>query len=320
MVLNLVNTGGVLYFLAALEYRKSTNPKFEVRLTRSEKLEEKDFGGYLILGLELKDGRHYSDYFSETHYHFTLPYLLTEKAPIYSNGLAAITSISNDTYVYQHEIGHAIHDLLGITARGVQFSLMADNVFMRNTFFPILDRAEKYLMLMVAKIKLSIDRKIESGKCLNALDYFTEGLEIAKEPYKEDRLPSDTKEFDRMGITEIEKMLGTESVQQALREKNIDDNFLRQFIMLSIKWIAFSNNRTTFEELFQIGGTISANENIIVDANSDLDLLTDRNFPIRWLHACGDNTTELSQATPTIDCAPEKKYVGALFYLHGLKI
>lgn len=309
----------IVSFLAALEYRKSINPKFEVRLTRSEKFEEKDFGDYLILGLELKDGKHYSDSISETHCHFTLPYLLTEKTAIYPNGLAITTSISNDTYIYSHEIGHAIHDLLGIKASRLQFSLMADNVFMRNTFFPILDRAEKYLMLMVTKIKLSIDRKIESGKCLNALDYFTEGLEIAKEPYKEDRLPSDAKEFDRMGITEIEKMLGTEAVQNALKEKNIDDNFLRQFVMLSIKWGAFSDSWTTPEELFQIEGAISANEHIMIDTNSDLDLLKERNLPIRWMHACGD-TTEISQEIPVIDFAPEKKYVEALFYLHGLKI
>lgn len=310
----------IVSFLASLEYRKSINPKFTIYLSRSEKFEEKDYGDYLILGLELKDGRHYSDYVSKTHCDFTLPYLLTKKTPIYSNGLAAISSISDDTYVYLHEIGHAIHDLLGITARGIPFSLVSDSIFMRNTFFPFMYRAENLMPLLIAEIKLSIDQKIESGECSDALDYFTKCLEMIKTPYKEDILPSDAEEFDRMGITEIEKMLGTESIQQALKEKSIsvNENFLEQFIMLGIKDVVFYDSWTTPEELFQIEGTVATNSHIIIDTNSDLDLFKDLSLPIRWLHACGD-TAKMSPETPTIDCTPEKKYIEALFYLHGLK-
>lgn len=311
----------IVSFLAALEYRKSINPKFTIYLSRSEKFEERDCGDYLILGLELKDGRHYSDYVSKTHCNFTLPYLLAKETPIYSNGLAAITSISDDTYVYSHEIGHAIHDLLGITARGIPFSLMADNIFMRNTFFPLMCRAENLMPLLISEIKLSIDRKIESRECSDALDYFTKRLEMVKAPYKKDRLPSDAEEFDRMGITEIEKMLGTESIQQVLKEKSIsvNDNFLERFVMLGIKYLVFYDSWTTPEELFQIEGAVATNSYIIIDTNSDLDLFKDLSLPIRWLHACGD-TAKMSPETPTIDCAPEKKYIEALFYLHGLKI
>ena len=144
---------------------------------------------------------------------------------------------------------------------------------------------------------------------------------MIKTPYKEDILPSDAEEFDRMGITEIEKMLGTESIQQALKEKSIsvNENFLEQFIMLGIKDVVFYDSWTTPEELFQIEGTVATNSHIIIDTNSDLDLFKDLSLPIRWLHACGD-TTEISLSTPNIDCAPEKKYIEALFYLHGLKI
>lgn len=57
---------------------------------------------------------------------------------------------------------------------------------------------------------------------------------------------------------------------------------------------------------------------MIIDVNSDLDLLKDQNKFIRWLHVCGD-TTEKPPETP-INFAPEKKYIEVLFYLHELKI
>ena len=88
--------------------------------------------------------------------------------------------------------------------------------------------------------------------------------------------------------------------------------------MLGIKYLVFYDSWTTSEELFQIEGAVATNSYIIIDTNSDLNLFKDLSLPIRWLHACGD-TAKMSPEPPTIDCAPEKKYIEALFYLHGVK-
>lgn len=121
----------------------------------------------------------------------------------------------------------------------------------QNPFFPFMERTENLMPLLIAEIKSSIDKRIASGECSDALDYFTKRLEMIKEPYKEDRLPSEAEEFDRMGIAEIEKILGTESIQQALKEKSKpgNDYFLKRFIMLCTRYVAFFDNWTTAEEL-----------------------------------------------------------------------
>lgn len=303
----------IVSFLAAVEYHKSINSELKVYLIRGEEIGEAYYNNCVYLILEHKNGKHCKDSTPNTCCFFTLPYFATEEKQIFDNGLTKTDAYYNDTECYFHEIGHATRDLLGLNSIGMSFNLITDNLFVRNTFFSVLDvLKESSMPSLISKVRLLINQKIKSGEYATALDYVMKKIKQVKE-YKEDRFPSNTEEW---GIAAIEAKLEAEDVKKALKRNLVDDDFLRQLATLGIKFMAFYN-WDVLDDLFQIEGVMSANNHIIVDRNSDLDLLREQEKPIRWLHIRGDTTK--TDESSTFNFVPERKYIEVLFYLHGLK-
>lgn len=116
-------------FLAVLEWRRKSDPEFEVRFTKGNRVEERLDEHILSLCLELSNGEHYKP----KGYSCTLP-IPCEDA--YPNKLTLIRDAIDDIFVCMHELGHGVHDLLDIhMSSQIPFAWMAENPFIKNLFF-----------------------------------------------------------------------------------------------------------------------------------------------------------------------------------------
>lgn len=198
----------IVSFLAALEYRRTVDPEFQIQFNIFDHIEEKfTEENVLLLRFEYKDGRHYSD-LTRAGARLTLPFDFRENAVDF-----------DDTYVCMHEIGHAIHNLLDVNSRAIPLSVSSENAWMRKTFFPLLDKSEKAMPSFIDRAKETLKQCFSKGKSM--WDYCSKSLQQANEIYRDEAHPCDKDEFRRMGITKIENMLSD--------EKNCDNfkKFLR---------------------------------------------------------------------------------------------
>lgn len=297
--------GRIASFLAALEYRKKINPGFKIRIDIFDKIEVFYGNGNdgLWLRLEYKDGRHYSDLDKETISQLTIPF--------------DVSVNFDDTYVCMHEIGHAVHYLLGIESKRIPLSVSSKNVWMRNTFFSFIDIVEEMMPIFINQLKSSLAKSLSNGECM--WNYFYEELQNAKQFYKNEMQPYDEDEFRRMGIIEVENMLLNEKVAEILKKSdNADDvnqELLREGLRLFAKRRSFSEVWTNAEEMFQIIGIASIGNYIVVDRNADIGAYYDQKKPIRWGHGLFEGTLRKEYKSMLM---PEKKYIESLFFLHGL--
>ncbi|GHU13724.1 hypothetical protein FACS189449_09450 [Alphaproteobacteria bacterium] len=300
-------------FLVALEYRRTLNPAFKVFFSQVEPesdtvhLKETYNRNDLTLEFEDSNGKHYRDKCPDTHVSFTLPELFD--MPLWC-GFAPIRSTMNDTYVLGHEFGHAAHDMLGINAPRTSFNRHIANNFMRNTFFPLIDRVQRdYMGQLVPALKTMIQQGISSRKYKNEADYFAEKLQDIKSIYTKNKLQEDVKEAEISGIAALEK---------AIADKQIDDEFHVNAVKLQMKQKAFSV-WTNPEELFRIAGISFYNGYIFVHRGSDLNLFVECLVPFRTAHIMDDEKLLAEDKTPlsSLDFAPSANYIAGLFYLHG---
>lgn len=304
--------GRVVSFLAALEYRKKINPQFQIQFNIIDKIEERlKNDDLLLLGFEYKDGKHYED-IRINGFRLTVPFNFQEDSDY------------DDTYVCMHEIGHAVHDLLGINSRRIPLSKSSENIWMRNTFFPFLNITEKMMPVFVNQLKGTIQKNILSGEFDSVWDYCDHSLQRIKSIYLDKRQPYDKDEFDRMGITRLENALLDEEIAANLKDsKNADSistDLLKQTVKLGAMNRSFYEVWTNAEEMIQIIGVASAGKYIVIDRNSDLSAFFGRNRHIRWGHTSLPSISELSDKDymMTKMLVPENEYVESLFSLHGL--
>ena len=303
--------GRIVSFLAALEYRKKINPKFKVQFNIINKIEERlKNDDLLLLGFEYKDGKHYKDI--KNGFRLTVPFDLQKNSDY------------DDTYVCMHEIGHAIHDLLGINSRRVPLSKSSENIWMRNTFFPLLSIAEKMMPVFINQVKGTIQKGILGGEVDSVLDYCDHSLQRIKSIYLDESQPYDKDEFNRMGITQLENALldgeTAETLKNSKDANDISTDLLKQTVKLGAMNRSFYDIWTNAEEMIQIIGVASAEKYIVVDRNSDLSAFCERNRSIRWGHKSfpAEDVINTNYAMAKMLVPNENEYLRSLFSLHGL--
>jgi hypothetical protein len=293
----------VVSFLAALEYRKTIVPTFQVIFERN-RYEEIFYGDALFLNLEFADGKHYEESLNNTKMTFTLPCLKHNPRACSCRG-ATFT----DTYVSGHELGHATHDLLGINAPRTSFNMYINNNFIRNIFFPLIDRTSKNIDSLLPRLQSEVNQAIASGECTNETEYFSKKLNDKKKLYDQMEWLYGDNESEISGIA---------SLQRSIDTKSFNEDFLKNAIRMEMKYRAFEM-WTRPEELFQISGISFCNGYTIVNCLSDLDLFATSSVLLRWWHICSDseivrcktNTFEFKNLFPSME------YVEGLLFLHG---
>jgi hypothetical protein len=302
----------IVSFLAALEYRKKLNPQFQIQFNIIDKIEERlKNDDLLLLGFEYKDGRHYEDV-GINGVRLTVPFDLQKNSDY------------DDTYVCMHEIGHAIHDLLGINSRRVPLSKSSENIWMRNTFFPLLSIAEKIMPVFINQVKGTIQKGILGGEVDSVWDYCDHSLQRIKSIYLDESQPYDKDEFNRMGITQLENALldgeTAETLKNSKDANDISTDLLKQTVKLGAMNRSFYGIWTNAEEMIQIIGVASAGKYIVVDRNSDLSAFCERNRSIRWGHKSfpAEDVINTNYAMAKMLVPNENEYLRSLFSLHGL--
>lgn len=295
----------IVSFLAAVEYRKNIDPNFKVVLTRGDKFAATDYGDHLRLALELNDGRHPSDCIKRN---FVVPQ--TGKNLIRSR-LDITDSISGSIYTCSHELGHATRFLLGISAYGTSLTQIEKNPFMKNTFFPILEKGETDAAYFSYLTERLVCEGLKSKSYPDALEVFSAMEETAWEMAQFDQEFHDRIESE---FLRADRTLGIEQIKHSLeKNKIIDDEYgsLARFIGTTAAFANWINA----EDIFQIAGATVADDCIIIDRNSDLDLFSEQGLPARWSHIFANP----AESAIIVDVGPEEKYLRALFLLHGLR-
>jgi hypothetical protein len=298
----------IVMFLAALRYRKTIFPSFQVIFNRVDKFNETFLGDKLVLQLELKNGKHHTEVSPDTHVNFTLPDLFFQCRPLYQ-GVTTSKNIRNDTYIVGHELGHAAHDMLGINAPRISFNRYVSNDFVRNAFFPLIDRVrQEYMDTLLFGLKMTIAQKISSGEYADKALYFSAKLNEIKAAYRSGEIQYDDEEAEISGIADV---------QRSIDAGNFDDDFLKRAICLQMKYNAYGV-WTNPEEMFQIVGLAFCNGQITVNCVSDLDLFVTCLMPFRWFHLCSDVALiQKNDPYSFLNLAPSADHVTGLLYLHG---
>jgi hypothetical protein len=262
----------------------------------------------LFLSLELIDGKHYRESCWDTHVTFTLPCLYHQTFSYF--GLTTTKSADNDVYTVGHEFGHAAHDLLGIAAPRTSFNRYIGDHFIRNTFFPLIDRAEcDYKDSLSALLRIKMTNAIASEEYQNEAEYFEAKINDIKKVYTQLELHYDDEEAENSGIA---------SLQRSIDSGAFNEEFLRNAIKIQMKYTTFEQ-WTNPEELFQISGISFCNGYVIVNSMSDLDLFVTRQMLFRWCHVGGDSESFRHDKNPLLflNLSPSTEYVEGLLLLHG---
>ena len=127
-----------------------------------------------------------------------------------------------------------------------------------------------------------------------------------------------------MGITQLENALLDEEIAETLKNSkdanDISTDLLKKTVKLGAMNRSFYDIWTNAEEMIQIIGVASAGKYIVIDRNSDLSALCDRNRPIRWGHKSflSEHIVSSEDYAVAKMLVPENEYVESLFSLHGL--
>lgn len=304
----------IVLFMAALEYRQSITPGFYVSFVQGDNLKEQIFSNHLAFSFETKDGRHFED-MSKEGYHFTLPGLLSEDFQI--NGVDKLfgLAIKNDPCQFcLHEMGHAIWQLLGFGFQEIPLILVAQNLLMKNLFFPFLYLAQNNMPLLIRK---TIEN-CQSSEYTNEREFFEDKIKCVESFYKTGKLPRGVEQKEKEELENIKAMFdGQFNSSGKLLDKSLKNSLLKQFTEFAIKFLSIYDSWTTSEELRQTMGIIGKDDYIYITNFSDFDLSVYHTDLIRWLHMCV-RPCDIVEGS-SINLCPEGKFVKLLFALHGVK-